>query len=167
MVSHSTPHVVLVGYQSLLLPFLSWRWKETNFSSLWRPFSRLRRGLSNSSPRGWTSFNVRWWRPRLLVRSKFWKNYPGLLWLLRSPPLVAAQPSSVVVWVGGITVWWGRFLFWVENQAKRLSTNFEPNFLAVFATEKCQNRPVRLTESTYLAVWKVGMTHTYTNKNEE
>ena len=77
MVSHSTSYIVLVGYQSSsLLPFLLWHWKETNFSSLWRPFSRLRSGLSNSSPRGWTSFNARWWRPRHLVCSKFWRNYP-------------------------------------------------------------------------------------------
>jgi len=54
------------------------------------------------------------------------------------------------------------FLFWVENHAESLSTDFEPGFpsrvYCCLTTEKHQSRPVRLTGNAYL-VWKVGQSN--------
>jgi len=62
------------------------------------------------------------------------------------------------------------FFFELKNQVWQLATDFEFGFSSqlfwFYTTEKHQSGTVRLTGNAYLVIWKVGMTHTYVNKNE-
>ena len=65
----------------------------------------------------------------------------------------------------------GGFLFQAKKRVWRLTTDIKSGFHSGLfwcsLNEKQQSKPVRLTGNAYLIVWKVGMTRTYVNENEE
>ena len=66
----------------------------------------------------------------------------------------------------------GGFHFWVDNRAQRPSTDFEASFPSrLFRHSTTENTVLGLIGTQemhiYLVVWKVGVTHTYANENEE
>jgi len=59
------------------------------------------------------------------------------------------------------------FLFQVCQLATKIKPGFPSKLFWHFTTEKHQSGPVGLLVNAYLVVWKVGVTHTYANRNEE
>jgi len=63
------------------------------------------------------------------------------------------------------------FSFPIENRVQQPSTDFEASFpsrlFRRFTTEKQRTTPHGHPGNAYLIIWKVGVTCTYANENEE